>query len=146
MTKIACVLGYIKDIFGIDNFEEKMMRFNKIILDKRISQKLSILKGRTGLTPNVLCRFGLILSLKDPTVPDPKWYKQDGQELMRHVLLGDLDTVLICLFNQRAYKDGFNLQDEKLLRELFRAHVNRGAELLYNRIKRLEDFMSLITY
>jgi len=122
------------------------MKFNRIILDKKISQKLSILKGKTGLTPNILCRFGLILSLKDPTVPDPKWYKQDGQELMRYVLLGDLDTILICLFKQRAYKDGINLKDEKLLLELFRAHINRGAELLYNRVKKLEDFSNLVMY
>ncbi|TCK02904.1 DNA sulfur modification protein DndE [Phorcysia thermohydrogeniphila] len=120
------------------------MKFNRIILDKKISQKLFILKGRTGLTPNILCRFGLILSLKDPTVPDPKWYKQDGQELMRHVLLGDLDTILICLFKQRAYRDGVNLKDEKLLLELFRAHINRGAELLYNRIKNLSSIKELI--
>ena len=120
------------------------MKFNRITLDKKISKKLSILKGKTGLTPNILCRFGLILSLKDPTVPDPKWYKQDGQELMRHVLLGDLDTILICLFKQRAYKDGINLKDEKLLLELFRAHINRGAELLYNRVKELSDLNSLL--
>ncbi|MEO2069598.1 MAG: DNA sulfur modification protein DndE [Desulfurobacteriaceae bacterium] len=122
------------------------MKFNRIILDKKVSQKLSILKGRTGLTPNILCRFGLVLSLKDPTLPDPNWYKQDGQELMRHVLLGDLDTILICLFKQRAYKDGFDLQNEKLLLELFRAHINRGADLLYNRVKKLEDFRNLVTY
>ena len=136
----------MKDISGTSRVGRAKMKFNRIILDKKISQKLSILKGRTGLTPNILCRFGLILSLKDLTVPDPSWYKQDGQELMRHVLLGDLDTILICLFKQRAYKDGVDLKDEKLLFELFRAHINRGAELLYNRVKKLEDFRNLVTY
>ncbi|WP_457644080.1 DNA sulfur modification protein DndE [Persephonella sp.] len=120
------------------------MRFSKIVLDKQVSRKLSILKSRTGLTPNILCRFGLMLSLKDPTSPDPNLYKQDGQELMRHVLLGDLDTILIALFKQRAYKDKLDLNDEKLMVELFRAHINRGAELLYNRIKDLKNFAKLI--
>ena len=120
------------------------MRFNKIILDKQVSKKLSILKGRTGLTPNILCRYGLILSLKDPTQPDISLYKQDGQELMRHVLLGDLDTILIALFKQRAYKDGVDLANEKVLLDLFRAHINRGAELLYNRVKDLKDLNNFI--
>ncbi len=120
------------------------MRFNRIVLDKEVTKKLSILKGKTGLTPNILCRYGLMLSLKDPTIPDPNLYKQDGQELMRHVLLGDLDLILISLFKQRAFKDGIDIKNEKLLLELFRAHINRGAELLYNRIKDLKTLKQLL--
>lgn len=119
------------------------MRFNKLILDQQVTKKLSILKGRTGLTPNILCRYGLILSLKDPINPDPSLYKQDGQELMRHILLGDLDTILIALFKQRIYKDKMDLNNEKLMLDLFRAHINRGAELLYNRVKDLKDLYTL---
>jgi len=120
------------------------MRFNRIILDQNVTKKLSLLKGKTGLTPNILCRYGLMLSLKDPTAPDPNLYKQDGQELMRHVLLGDLDMILISLFKQRAYKDNVDLQNERLLLELFRAHINRGAELLYNRVKDLKDLAKIL--
>lgn len=119
------------------------MRFNRIILDQGISKKLSQLKGRTGLTPNILCRFGLILSLKDPTIPNPKTYKQDGQELLRHVLFGELDTILISLFLQRYYRDCLDLQNERLKLDFLRAHINRGAELLYNRIKNIKDFEQL---
>ena len=120
------------------------MKFTKIILDQEITKKLSTLKNRTGLTPNILCRYGLMLSLNDPTKPDPTLYKQNGQELLRHILLGDLDTILIALFKQRAYKDKCDLNDEKFLLDLFRAHVNRGAELLYNRVKELKDLQRLI--
>ncbi|MEZ0322815.1 MAG: DNA sulfur modification protein DndE [Hydrogenothermaceae bacterium] len=119
------------------------MKFNRIILDKQVSKKLSILKGKTDLTPNILCRYGLMLSLKDHTIPDANLYKQDGQELARHVLLGDLDTIFISLFKQRAYKDGFDLKDEEQLLDLFRAHVNRGAEFLYNRVKDVKDILKL---
>ncbi len=120
------------------------MKFSRIILDPRNNSKtVQSLKGRTGLTPNILCRYGLMLSLKDPTKPDPTLYKQNGQELMRHVLLGELDTILIAIFKQRIYKDGYNLNDEKFLLDLFRAHINRGAELLYNRVKDLKDIQKL---
>lgn len=122
------------------------MRFNRIILDKQITKKLSILKGKTELTPNILCRYGLMLSLKDPTIPDANLYNQDGQELARHILLGDLDTIIIALFMQRAYNDGLDLKDEEKLLNLFRAHVNRGAELLYNRVKDVKGIFGFIKY
>ncbi len=119
------------------------MKFNRIILDNDVTKKLNILKKRTGLTPNILCRYGLILSLKEPTNPNPSVYKQDGQELMKHVLLGEFENVFIALFKQKMYKDGYNLENEKLLLEMLRAHINRGAELLYNRVKSLKDLVKL---
>lgn len=120
------------------------MKFNRIILDNQVSGKLSRLKGKTGLTPNILCRYGFILSLKDPTIPDINLYKQDGQELMRHVLFGNLDTILIALFKQRMHKDGFNLKDEKLMLDFLRGHLNRGVDLLYNKVKSLKDLANFI--
>ena len=120
------------------------MKFNRLIVSQSTTKKLSILKGRTGLTPNILCRYGLMLSLKDSTIPNPEIYKQDGQEFLRHILLGDLDTILIVLFKQRVSKDKIDLENDKLLLDYFRAHINRGVELLYNRIKKLNDLKELI--
>jgi len=120
------------------------MKFNRLTVSQSTTKKLSILKGRTGLTPNILCRYGLMLSLKDPSLPNPEIYKQDGQEFLRHILLGDLDTILIALFKQRASKNKLDLENEKLLLDYFRAHINRGVELLYNRIKNLKDTGELI--
>lgn len=120
------------------------MKFNRIILSKSVTTKLHILKGKTGLTPNILCRIGLSLSLKDPTIPDPDSYKQDGMEIPRSVLLGDLDKIFIALFKQRAYKDGFDLSDNKLLFDYFRAYVNRGAEMVYMKVKEFKDLKKLL--
>lgn len=117
------------------------MKFNRIILSEDSTKKLQLLKAKTGLTPNILCRFGLMLSLQDITMPDPTMYKQDGQELQRHVLLGEIDSICIALFKQRAFQDNKDLSDEKYLVDYFRAHINRGAELIYNRSSSL---MSLL--
>ena len=50
---------------------------------------LARLKSKTGLTPNILARFALCLSLKDPSIPNPDEfdeYKAIGLELgFRHV-------------------------------------------------------------
>jgi DNA sulfur modification protein DndE len=120
------------------------MKFNRIILDENVTKKLAILKGRIGLTPNILCRFGLILSLKDMTLPNPLIYKQNGQELMRHVLLGEYDTILVALFIQRASKDSLDMSDNKMLIDYFRTHINRGSEMLFNRVKKLLDLGKII--
>ena len=46
-------------------------RIVKIFLSADNTQKVRTLKGRTGLTPNILCRFALALSLRDPGVAGP---------------------------------------------------------------------------
>ena len=45
------------------------MKLTRLRVGEEASQRLSLLKGRTGLTPNILCRIGFCLSLNDPTVP-----------------------------------------------------------------------------
>jgi len=65
------------------------MSFNRIRLSKSATTRLSMLKGRTGLTPNILCRIGFCLSLRDPIVPKPENYDEEGQEINRYTLTGE---------------------------------------------------------
>ncbi|WP_163334294.1 DndE family protein, partial [Enterobacter bugandensis] len=39
------------------------MHFSKVSISLDATSKLRSLRQRTGLTPNLLCRFGLMLSL-----------------------------------------------------------------------------------
>ena len=52
------------------------MVFNRIYVGEEVDQRLRLLKTRTGLTPNLLCRLGFCLSLTEPTVPDPELYAE----------------------------------------------------------------------
>lgn len=47
------------------------MLFSEMTFSEESSRKLSQMKGRTGLTPNILARIGFCLSLEDPSPPDP---------------------------------------------------------------------------
>ena len=114
------------------------MSFNRIRISKSAAVRLSMLKGRTGLTPNILCRIGFCLSLGDPTVPKPGNYDENGQEFNRYTLTGEWDKFFIALLKERLLKDG--LDPKKDLLPQFRAHINRGAIVLSNKVKRLEDF------
>ena len=119
------------------------MKLNRIHLSEDSRHKLSILKGRTGLLPNVLCRLGLSLSLVDPSIPRPENYPTDGSEFNRYTLMGEWDPLIVALLKERCAADGLPL-DDKSLGEQFRAHLNRGVELLYIRVRGLSDLVELL--
>ena len=120
------------------------MKMNRLRVCQEVSNRLSILKGRTGLTPNILCRIGLCLSLNDPTIPNPDDYPPDSErEIDRHTLTGPWDRLFVALIKERCHQDGISLRDEELATQ-FRAHINRGVLLLYKRVRSLNDLALLM--
>lgn len=100
--------------------------------------------ARLGIRPNLICRIGFCLSLREPDVPDPALY-DDGQvrEFNRSTLLGQWDSLFICLLKEYLRKHG--LDTERDLEAHFRAHVCRGVRLISTRVSRASDLGSLIT-
>lgn len=119
------------------------MNLNKVKLSDGTTHKLRLLKGRTGLTPNILCRLGFCLSLNEPGIPDGNQYQDDGMEFNRYTLTGQWDTLFVALLQERCIEDGINLGED--LAEQFRAHLNRGVLLIYNRVKTLVDLGNLMS-
>lgn len=120
------------------------MKLSRLRIGQEASLRLSQLKGRTGLTPNILCRIGFTLSIEDPTVPNPTDYPVDGErEIDRHTLTGPWDSLFVAMIKERCKQDGLSLDDEVLAAQ-FRAHVNRGVLLLYKRIRNLTDLAELL--
>lgn len=120
------------------------MSFNKIRVSANVTKILSIIKGRTGLTPNIICRLALCLSISDPALPSMKISDSLGQEFNRYTLLGEMDSFFISILKERLVKDG--LDAEKELINQFRAHLERGVVMTYARIKDLTDIYDLIPY
>ena len=119
------------------------MKLTRLRVCNEVDQRLVHLKARTGLTPNLLCRIGFCLSLNDPTVPDPGAYPPDSdRELNRYTLTGEWVMFFVALIRERCAHDGLNLESQ--LDEQFRAHVNRGVLMLYNRVKHLGDLARLV--
>ncbi len=116
------------------------MQLNKIKLTTEASDKLKQLKARTGLTPNILCRLGFCLSLKDASVPDPEKFPEEDREFNRYTLLGEWDSLYVALLRQRMHEDGLP-QDNEVAH--FRAHVNRGVLHLSKRVKSVADLAGL---
>ena len=117
-------------------------KWNRLRLSDEFTYRLRNLKGRTGLTPNLLCRIGFCLSLHEPRIPDPDRYDEDGPEFNRSTLLGEWDDFIEALLRNRLIDDGLDV-DEHFLPQL-RAHMNRGAEMACGRIRDLSDVLSLV--
>ncbi len=120
------------------------MKLNRLRVCEEVSNRLSILKGRTGLTPNILCRIGFCLSLNDPTIPNPDDYPPDSErEIDRHTLTGPWDRLFVALIKERCQQDSLSLDDAGLAAQ-FRAHINRGVLLLYKRVRSINDLVLLM--
>ena len=115
----------------------KRLRFSK-----ESDNWLRVLKSRTGVTPNVLCRIGFALSLDEPGIPNPEKYPEDSERepLHRYTLLGEHDATYVALLYQRMSDDG--LLGEQEIDAQFRAHMNRGVILLAARVKALPDLLA----
>lgn len=119
------------------------MKMTRLRVCQEVDQRLSQLKARTGLTPNLLCRLGFCLSLNDPIVPDPDSYPPDSnREINRYTLTGEWDDYFVALLRERCIHDNLDLETD--LEDQFRAHVNRGVLTLYLRVKHLGDLERVV--
>jgi len=122
--------------------ERKLLKFSRVITSTRVQKNLGILRIKTGLTPNIFLRFALCMSLKDPSIPNPDEFNQDGSELTPAVLFGEHEQIYLALMLNRLKKD--KLDPEIYLQKMTRAHLNRGAIALWPRINDLSDFYELV--
>ncbi len=119
------------------------MSLSRIYVSKDVDQALRTLKARTGLTPNLICRYGFCLSLAEPGIPDPQLYA-DGQarEFNRYTLTGQWDIFFFALLRERLVKDGLDLETD--LEPQFKSHLSRGVLALMRRLKSLADISKLV--
>jgi len=108
----------------------------------RSQNLLGQLKARTGLTPNIMGRFAICMSLNDPSMPNPDEFDDRGSEIHPSVLFGEYEDVFMLLMLQRLRRDG--LDPDTYLNRMVRAHFNRGVIALYARIRDITDLEHII--
>jgi DNA sulfur modification protein DndE len=116
--------------------------FNRVKLDRGVTNKMHQIQRNTGLTPNYLARIGLCYSLGEDQPPSLSEYDTDGKAINRHTLLGEHDELYIALVRKRMLNEGRNPDEE--FYEYFLAHMNRGLETLSGRVGDLTDFYELV--
>ena len=118
------------------------MQFNRLRMSYRTQSLFGMLKRKTGLTPNILARFAICLSLKDPSIPNSDEYDERGSEIHPSVLFGEHERMFMALMIKRLQHD--RLDPKIYLQKQLRAHLNRGSIALWPRINDLSDFYELV--
>jgi DNA sulfur modification protein DndE len=103
----------------------------QVRLSAQARDQLIRLKTRTGITQwNMLCRWALCLSLKQPTPPTPVEIPADSNvEMTWQVFGGEAQELYLALLKERCVADGMGTSDEVLGRQL-RLHLHRGISYL----------------
>jgi DNA sulfur modification protein DndE len=84
-----------------------------------------------------------MLSLSETNEPVLDVDTTDGSEFNRFTLMGECDSLIVALLEERGIANGM-IEDNDTLVKYFRTHLNRGVLLLYSRVKGLEDLANLL--
>jgi DNA sulfur modification protein DndE len=94
-------------------------------ISQAATDKLKILKGRTGLTPNIVCRIALVRSLREGGRAGKKKVDQNGSEFIGTTLFGEQANVFEALLIQVH-----GPLDSKNLGQVIASHIDDGLTAL----------------
>lgn len=88
----------------------------------------------TGLQPYALVKISMALSIRSNQKLMQEDFKtsNDGLELNRQTISGDYDKLFSALI---TIKEKTNLSDSEIFPKYFKAHIDRGAKMLFNEYK-----------
>lgn len=109
---------------------------------KATGERLKLLQESTRLTPNILARYAVILSLKDPQPVLRTIKDKGGIEFPRNVVTGSFDYLFKVLIAQHEKRE---ITDEEYFPDLFNAHLERGIVLLQNEYNYAGNYEKMIT-
>ncbi|MFK0522838.1 DndE family protein [Paenibacillus illinoisensis] len=119
------------------NFTLKTSKYAKEILTQ--------IHSSSGITPNILIRYAVALSLNknDPNNPIEPIMKDfpDGLVLNRSTVTGEYDYVFRAMITQAA---GQELTDEEYFPSYFNAHLERGIRALASEYKAAGNYEKFI--
>lgn len=111
------------------------MRFNKVKISADAESRLRSLRQRTGMTPNLLCRMAIMLSLEDGPIGPGITTDDSGNEFNAYTLTGDHNALIFAMLRLvEEEAEGRRIPDDELLGRL-RAHIHRGVATLSVRAK-----------
>ncbi|MFD7625407.1 DNA sulfur modification protein DndE [Streptomyces sp. NPDC059851] len=108
------------------------MSLETIRLSKTARDQLVWLKRHTGISHwNVLCRWALAVSLRDPSTPLVRDIVADSNvEMSWRTFAGEYGDIYLALIQQRCVTDGEEPTDKNVART-FLVHLHRGVGYLH---------------
>ncbi|KTS25901.1 DNA sulfur modification protein DndE [Methylobacterium indicum] len=121
------------------------MHYSKLRISKDAASKLRALRQRTGLTPNLLCRIALMVSLEQGPLRDMHAPDEEGSEFNAYTLTGEYGALFAGMlrFVEEGAAPDRQLDDVALV-GLLRGHIHRGVGMLSVRVRSALDVLTLI--
>lgn len=103
---------------------------NRVKLSKSATDKLRAIKGNTGVTPNIVSRMAIMLSLKDgSSLSNISAADTDGQELNKSVLFGDHVDVYEVIIKQFIHEHEIDLPIQATVSSLIEAGLHKMGHI-----------------
>lgn len=122
------------------------MIMRQIRLSNRAKERLSRLKGKTGIKNwNVLCRWAYCYSLKENTIPTPENIDADSNvEMSWYTFAGEYSDLYEALIITWCKKMNIPTDNETMAKYI-KMHIERGISYLSgtNFIRELDDLLRL---
>ena len=124
----------------------RAMIVKQIRLSNRAKERLSRLKGKTGIKNwNVLCRWAYCYSLKENTIPTPENIDADSNvEMSWYTFAGEYSDLYEALIIAWCRKMDIPTDNDTMAKYI-KMHIERGISYLSgtNFIKELDDLLRL---
>lgn len=111
---------------------------------KYTSDSLKQLQTTTSITPNILSRVAVALSLREAHQVTPLTCESSGGlEINRSTLTGEYDYTFKALIAQHSRRE---ISDEEYFPDLFNAHLERGIRILTNEYRHSGNYEKFIRF
>ena len=112
----------------------------KIKTSKRTMQCFDEIAASENLQPFILSKLAISLSLKSNKPLEESDFKTDtmGLELNRQTITAEYDTLYKSLIE---LCEGHHINDDDYFQKYLKAHLDRGARMLYSEFKYSKDFI-----
>lgn len=109
----------------------------RVRISKASTDTLKMLKGRTGLTPNIMCRVALVLSLEGGRRGGEKEVDQSGSEFNAPTLYGEFATIFDCMI-----REVHGALEAKSVGAIIASHIENGLD----RLRKSKNILELVEY
>lgn len=110
-----------------------------VTISKAATDKFRMMKGVTGVTPNILARMALMLAVEDGTsLRNASVADSDGQVLSKDVLFGEHADAYEALVMQYVAEAEIDLPMQEVIVSLIEAGVHKMGH-----VKSLTDLLTL---
>ena len=112
----------------------------KIRTSKKTMSIFEEMAASTNYAPFILSKLSISLSIKSGAPLEASDFKTDtyGLELNRQTITAEWDDLYKCLITMAEQR---HIEDDEYFQKYIKAHLDRGAKMLYSEFKYNNDFL-----